>query len=127
MPAVCDLDHVRGALPDTVDECSTAITGNDFDGRMGLQPSGNGGWLTIRQEVNGLVPLQVHTDRPVGAAFLPCPVVDPHHTGYRSVRKGVVVDDPEGSTRADRHGKHLREARCAMPTRRKSERSEVRR
>jgi hypothetical protein len=47
MPPIGYLDCFRGALADTVNKGTTTITGNNFDGWMGLEPGGDGGWLTV--------------------------------------------------------------------------------
>src|SRR5690349_8320072 len=79
VPAVGDLHGVGSPLTDTVRAGTRAITRDDFDTRMSAQPGRECRRLTIRQQVDNLVLLQINQDGAVAMATPPRPVV---HSEY---------------------------------------------
>jgi hypothetical protein len=79
VPPVGDLHGVRSPLADTVRVGTRAITRDDFDTRMSAQPGRERRRLTIRQQVDNLVLLQIDQDCAVTMATPPRPVVHPEY------------------------------------------------
>jgi hypothetical protein len=52
-----------------------AVTGNNLDVGMGLEPRGHGLSRSIFQQVKGTTLLEIDNDGAVAIAFAPCPVV----------------------------------------------------
>lgn len=88
MPTIRSLNGLWRSQPDTLGVGAGAIAGDDFDLRMGCQPSGNGFGLAIRQQLDGPVAFEIDDDGAVAAAAAPCPVIntdDPSGWWRRSV------------------------------------------
>ena len=79
VPAIRDLNGVGSPLTDTVRIGTGAITRDDFDPGMGAQPGRERRRLTVRQQVDNLVLLQIDQDGAVAMATPPSPVV---HSKY---------------------------------------------
>jgi hypothetical protein len=79
MPTIRDLHGVGSTLTDPVRVGTSAITRDDFDPRMNAQPGRERRRLTIRQQVDNLVLLQIDQDGAVTMAAPPRPVVHPEY------------------------------------------------
>ena len=83
MPPIRDLDGLWCSLAGSVAIGAGAIAHDDFDGRMVLQPSGQGLSFAIREQIDDPVTLQVAQDRAVTLALAPSPVINTQDTGRR--------------------------------------------
>ena len=114
MPTIRSLSGLWRSQPDTLGVGTGAIAGDDFDLRMGCQPSGNGFGLAIRQQLDGPVAFEIDDDGAVAAAAAPRPVVnadDPSGWWRRSVGG---ADQPQQRVAADRHGQTLGQTRARL-------------
>ena len=76
VPAICNLDRIGCALRCAFSISPGAVTADDLDTRMRLEPRGDGGGRAVREEFHRAAPLQVDEDGPVTMALLPGPVVN---------------------------------------------------
>ena len=76
MPTIRSLNGLWRSQPDALGVGAGAIAGDDFDLRMGCQPSGNGFGLAIRQQLDGSVAFEIDDDGAVAAAAAPRPVIN---------------------------------------------------
>jgi hypothetical protein len=76
VPSISDLDGSRGTLTDAVSIGVCTIAGDDLDAGPVTQPGGDGGGLTIGQEIDHVVRLKVYKHRAVATTPPPCPVVN---------------------------------------------------
>lgn len=84
MPAIRDLDGIRGALARTVGIGAGPIARDHLYTGVLAQPGGQSLGLAVWQEVNDGVALQVDQRRAVVVAAAPGPVVNAQHTrGWR--------------------------------------------
>ena len=90
--AVGNLDRVWGTWPGAVCIGSGPIAGDHADAGIGLQPSGHGLGLTIRQEGECSTPLEINHDGPIGPTLPNGPVVDPEHVGGAHVWEGLTTE-----------------------------------
>ena len=79
VPAIRDLYGVGSALTDPVRVGTGAITRDDFDARMSAQPGRKRRRLTVRQQVDDLIFLQIDQDGTVMMATPPRPIVHPEY------------------------------------------------
>jgi len=87
MPAIGDLDGLRGSLARTVRVGTGAIPADDLHSEMIEEPPGERRGLAPQQEVDGTMRLHVHEDRPVGPPFAPTPIVHAENLGRAGVRQ----------------------------------------
>ena len=80
VPSIGDLDSTRGTLTDAFGVGTRTIAGDDLDTGPTTQLGSDGGGLTIGQEIDHVVRLEVHQHRAVPTAPPPCPVVDAKDT-----------------------------------------------
>jgi hypothetical protein len=83
-----------------------AIAHDDLDGRMVLQPGGQGLGRAVGQQVDDPVTLQVAQDRAVALAFAPGPVINTQDTGPKTRVSG----------RASSGASRMRRSRVVPPT-----------
>ena len=86
--AIRNLDCVGGALPGAVRIGSGAIAADHVDAGMRLSPQGHGLGLTIGQEGERSMPLEINQDGPIGLTFPNGPVVDAEHLGGATSGRG---------------------------------------
>src|SRR4051794_8011869 len=98
MPSIRHLDGLWRPLTGSVAIGAGAIAHDDLDGRMVLQPGGQGLGRAVRQQVDDPVTLQVAQDRAVALAFAPGPVINPRtrvgataSSGASRMRRSRVV------------------------------------
>ena len=103
VPSIGDLDSTRGTLTDAFGVGTRTIAGDYLDTGPTTQPGSDGGGLTIGQEIDHVVRLEVHQHRAVPTA--PPPSARPR-VCWRS--------QPPGSTA--RKGGNFREALGERPT-----------
>src|SRR4051812_18363329 len=90
MPPIGDLDGLWRSLAGSVAIGAGAIAHDDLDGRMVLQPGGQGLGLAVGQQVDDPITLQVAQDRAVALAFAPGPVITPRtRVGGRAASSGA--------------------------------------
>ena len=103
MPPVRDLDGLRRPLAGPVGVGAGAIAHDDRDGRMVLEPGGQGFALAVGQQIEAAPALEINQDRAVVAAPAPRPVVDPEHTRFWRRRQAGLADAAQQGRAADRH------------------------
>jgi hypothetical protein len=105
--AVRDLDCVGGTWPGSIRIGSGPILADHVDAGMRLSPQGHGLGLTIGQEGEGSMPLEINQDGPLGPTFPNGPVVDTEHLGgghiweghtAQQAQEGVATDAPAQAT-----------------------------
>jgi hypothetical protein len=79
MEAIGDLPRLRRAFASALSERATAITTDDLDFGMLLEPIRCSRRGAIRQYVDYLAPFQVHDDGPIGGPLAPSPIINPDH------------------------------------------------
>jgi hypothetical protein len=72
-----------------------AVAGDDFDGRVHLQPGRDRRTVPPRQDVDHAPPLRVDQDRAVSVALLPGPIIDADIPRRRTVFLGGGLDPPQ--------------------------------
>lgn len=86
VPTVGDLNGIGCALSYPVSICTRTITGNDLDTRMLLQPSTNRRGLTVRQQIDDVVTLEVDQNRAVAVTASPGPIINSENARSRFSR-----------------------------------------
>jgi len=76
VPAVRDLDGLGRAAANAVGVSTGAVTRDDVDAGMVVQPSPDRLRLAVGQDINGTVALQIDDERAVALSSTPSPVVD---------------------------------------------------
>src|SRR5262245_59746195 len=76
MPAVGDLNGRRSALPRPLGVGAGAITADQFNAGILLEPSHQRRCFPVRKESNRGAPLEVHQNRAVTLTFMLRPVID---------------------------------------------------
>jgi hypothetical protein len=74
-----------------------AISGDDRDPRMRVQPSGERVSLTVVEQCHWLVMCEVHHDCPIALALLLGPIIDPDGLQRRDDRQGQTAHQPQQS------------------------------
>lgn len=105
MPAVGDLNCIRGAAADALGVGAGTVAGDDFHTGVVLQPVRNCPRLAIGQHIDGAVAFQIDNESAVAPAAAPRPVVDADNAWRRSCRHGSRPDQAQQRVPADRHGK----------------------
>ena len=85
METVSDLSRLRRALARCVGIKTGAISADNLDFRMPLEPVSRGGGRAIRQQIHHLTTLQVDDDRPEIRALPPSPFIDAGHIDHGTV------------------------------------------
>lgn len=83
MPPIRHLDGLWCSLAGSIGIGAGAIAHDDFNGRMVLQPGGQGLSPAVGQQVDDPVTLQVAQDRAVALVLAPGPVINTQDTGRR--------------------------------------------
>ncbi|MDR3632495.1 MAG: hypothetical protein P4L84_01590 [Isosphaeraceae bacterium] len=110
MPAIDDLLRLRRCLDGRLSIGRPAITADEFDTRMIIEPFLYGFGITAGQEIDDVASLKVHDDRAVPLAFELGPVVDPNESGRR---RGFVlkpIDPAQQRVWEGGHGEQTGEA-----------------
>ena len=98
------LHSVLRATPRTFGVAAAAITADDLNTRMRLQPSGQRVGRAVSQQVYDTTLLQIDQNRAVDSAFLPGPVIDAQHLRRGGRRERTVASQPQQGVSTDRHG-----------------------
>jgi hypothetical protein len=98
-----------------------AIAHDDLDGRMVLQPGGQGLGRAVGQQVDDPVTLQVAQDRAVALAFAPGPVINTQDTGRRHGLQRRFTDAAQQGRAADRHAGAGRQTRSRIAAQRQGD------
>lgn len=83
MPAVSHLDRLRGTLPGGLSVGRSAITTDDLDAGMRLEPLHQRLRVPSRQHLDDAVLLEIDQDGAVAMAFAKRPIVDAEHPWRR--------------------------------------------
>ena len=83
VPAIGDLEGVRGTLTDAVGIGTGTIAGDNLDAWPLTQPGSDGGGLAVGQGIDHPVRLEVDQDRAVATPTRPGPVINPEDTRRR--------------------------------------------
>jgi hypothetical protein len=121
VPSIGDLDGARSTMTDTVGIGARTIAGDDLDTWAITKPGGDGGGLTIRQEIDHVVRLEVYQHRAVTTTPPPCPVVDAKNTRrWRDLRRSAGRSKAQQCVRARRSRDPCGQARSSFPAERKT-------
>ena len=77
VPAVGDLDRVRGAVPGALSVIAGPVPADHLRARMRRQPGLQGDGFPVRQQADGLARRDVHQDGPVDLAAPQREIIDP--------------------------------------------------
>ena len=82
-----------------------AVTADNLNLWMPLEPIGGRNRRAIRQQFHHLRPLRVDDQRPVVHSFFPCPIINAGHADRRrtAMAPGALLYVPENRSVADRH------------------------
>jgi hypothetical protein len=94
VPAIRDLKSLRCPLSGRLSVSASAITRDNFNTVMTLQPSRDGGSLAVGQQVNDGVALEVAQDGSVVLTTAPGPLVDTHRPRRRVRRSHSSANQP---------------------------------
>src|SRR5215510_4595584 len=103
MPAVGDLNGRRRALPRTLGVCAGAITADQFNAGILLEPVCQRRRFAVRKQINCIVPLKIYQDRAVILSFMLCPVVDSDDLWGGRRRQWCLADPLNKRIWADAH------------------------
>lgn len=88
VPAIRDLRGLWAAFGGCLNVSGAAVTRDDRDGGLLGQPLLQRCRLTIRQEVDDAVPLQVADNRAIAVTAPPCPIINTDDAGAGTARRG---------------------------------------
>jgi hypothetical protein len=111
VPAVGDLDRLGRTIAGAFRIGAGAVPGDERDAGMRPQPGGKTAAGAIREEIDGVVTLQVDQDRAVREALVDRPVVDAKHGWHRPRDFGRLAEEPQQRVGTDGHpalGRHPR-------------------
>jgi len=95
MPFVGDLDGLRRSFARSCRIFGRTVSADQLDAWMCCEPSGNGFYRPIRQQVNGHGPFEITQERPIPMSTFPGPVVDTNLFGGHRSRKLSGSDEPQ--------------------------------
>jgi hypothetical protein len=116
VPPIRHLDRFRRTLAHTVCVGAGAVARDHRDAGMLAQPHGEGLGLTIRQQVNDPISLQVDQDGAVAVPTAPRPIIDRQHARCWSSIGALIgiADHPQQRVGAGRHGQPLGQTRSSF-------------
>ena len=119
MKAIRDLSRLRRALTRGIRIETRAITADNFDFRMPLEPVSRGSGRAIRQQLHHLTTLQIDDDRPESRALPPGPFIDAHDPDHGPVGLGcnAFLHTPQDRGIADWHAETGHQSFRRSPTR----------
>ena len=114
---VGDLPRPRRALVRALGERTAAITADDLDARMPLEPARGHSCGAFGKQIEHLPSLQVHDDGPVSGALAPSPIIDAHdaHRLLRAARLYSSFETAQYRVVARRHADALDQALSRTP------------
>lgn len=95
MPFVGDLDRLRRSFERSCRIFGRPVSADQLDAWMRCEPSGNGFYRPIRQQVNGHGPFEITQERPITMSTFPGPVVDANLFGGHRSRKLSGSDETQ--------------------------------
>ena len=110
MPAVSDLQGLWSTGGCGFDVALAAITRDDVDLWLLLEPGDDGLWIAARQQVHDAMPFQVDDYRAVAVSTPPGPIINPHDPRRCMRRQGTRTDDIEQRVRTQSESQHQQEA-----------------
>jgi hypothetical protein len=90
MPPIRDLDRLWSTLGHSIHVVDPSISTNHFDLWVVSQPGTHRLHASIRQQIQHLLPLQIHDDGAVALTTAPAPIVDPNHPHFVCFKGGPV-------------------------------------
>jgi len=114
VPAICNLNGLGRAAANAVGVSTGAVTRDDLDAGMVVQPSPNRLRLTVGQNIDRTVALQIDDERAVMLAPAPSPVIDADDARRRRRRQRRRPDQAQQRVAADRHGQLRRQAGAGL-------------
>src|SRR6266508_6752297 len=107
MPAICNLYRLWRTRQCPFCKIASAITTDDSNARVRLQPGGEGVGFGIWQHINGLLAFQIDNQGAIGAAFADRPIVHPDDLGCWWRRQRLLALQAQQGRGADRHAQLL--------------------
>ena len=119
MKTIGDLPRLGRSLPRSVSIEAGAVTADDFDFGVALQPCRGGSGRAIREQVNHAPRLEIDDHGPVCHALLPGPVINSGHTNGHPPILGLRASlyTPQDRRVAYRHTKPRQQAFGRAPAR----------
>ena len=110
VPPVRNLDGLGCAGANAVGVSTRAVSRDDLDAGMTVQPRSDRLRVAIGQHVDRTVALEIDDERAVALSSAPSPVVDADDVGRRHRGQGCRSDQAQQRVAADRHGQARRQA-----------------
>ena len=107
MPAVGDRHSVGGSQFGSVGIIAASVPADDFDLRLGFQPTFQRIRRTVWQQIDHTVILQIAQDRSRTLAPPKGPIIHSHDVSIRGGRSGTGADSPQQGIRTARHPQNL--------------------
>jgi len=122
VPPVRDMDGTGRTAATTVGVAGAPVAGNHFNAGVGAQPGCEAVRLSVGQQVNNGMTLQVDEDRAVALPSFPRPVVHPEHAWRRvGRRRRATADEAEQGGTAHGRADPLGQARAGLAAQRQAD------
>ena len=112
--AIQDLAGLRGADSRALGEHLGAVTSDNGNVGMPMQPSRDALGGAVGQKIENRVPLQVDEHGAVAAAAPPRPLIDTDHARFGMGRQRSGPDEAQERVAAHGHGQTLRQPGCRL-------------
>lgn len=109
VPAIRHLHRARCALADPFGVLRRAVTGDEFDTKIRVQPRREGRRFPVGQQRDRLAALSVDEDGAIGVALPQGPGIDAEDLMRRGCRLRLVAEQPQEGVPADAPRPHVAE------------------
>lgn len=116
VPAVGDLDRLRGAQADAAGVLGRAVPCHHLDGVVFAQPSRQGLRSAVGQEIDNAARFQVDQNGPVGLPLPERPVVDPQDARRTARGQWDGAHEAQHAVGAGRHTEVVKQAGAGLTT-----------
>lgn len=120
VPPIGNLNSLRGSTGCSSPIGIPTVAADDFDTRMRLQPSCNGGFGALGQQINWFVFFQIDQDSAKPTAASKRPVVDAQHARRWMWGKRCSANEAQECSRTRGQSKTMTETCSQFPTRSKA-------
>jgi hypothetical protein len=120
VPAIGHLHGAGRAATGSIGIKAGAITRDNLDPWVALQPVGHAVRVAVRQQIQNAIALQVADDCSIPLSAPPRPIIDAYNRGGNEIRHRGRPDHSEQCIAAHRHRQSVREARARLAARYKN-------